>query len=284
MRAIKLAVLLVFLLNVPVWGQSLVVMGWDGAGLTNVRPLMEQGRLPNLKSIIDSGGCGLMHIEPLGMTCTVPNWTNLWTGMTYDQTGVLENAIWEKVYYSDTLPNRLQEKGNKVGWLVAKAFLGNDPKVTPISGIANHADFYDLQFAREVGDSYIDTLTNEALTFLKTYSDNYILFFHVDPDIYGHRSGENSKRYLHEFERADAALGQILPYVKNIIVVSDHGFDEGTHDHTNAPDNFLVTNLPLKSFYCTGETTGTMRDLANTILDWFNLAIPKRCRGKSLLQ
>ena len=72
---------------------NLIIMGWDGAGLRNVKLLMEQEKLPNLKRLIQrQEGIALIPTPLHGRTCTVPMWTEFFTGLTWDQTGVLGNG------------------------------------------------------------------------------------------------------------------------------------------------------------------------------------------------
>jgi predicted AlkP superfamily pyrophosphatase or phosphodiesterase len=267
--------------------ESLFIMGWDGAGMNNIVPLLEQGRLPNLKSIIDAGGC-LTHIENISRTVTVPNWTEAWTGLTGDQTGVRNNFVWKRVLYENTIVKAIQDRGHNVGWFTSKTLLSSDAACTPLSSIALNANSY-FMISPDTADTYIQTLSEKAIEFISSNTD-YLIFLHVTPDYYGHEYGENSERYLQEFERADYYLGQILPHIDRlttkVMVLSDHGFDEGKTNHIDAPDNFLVTDLPLKEFYCTQATSGTMRDIANTVLEYFGVDWQGRkptMRGKSLL-
>lgn len=310
----KALFLLFFLFNVSssANADNLVIMGWDGAGLANVRRLMDEGKLPSLSKFLNGGAC-LTPLEVTTETCTVPSWTQVFTGLTYDQTGVLGNRPYNKkrvkarykeadhVYlglgffiadipYDHTILAAIQAKGYKVGWFTSKMFLGEDPSYSPLASIANHADEYFLAPPEREGADYLEKLARKVLKFIKT-QQNYVVFLHVDPDFYGHAHGENSERYLQEFVRADHWFGQILEKIDRantpVIVISDHGFDADLNTHHNAPDAFLATDLPLKQFYCEGETTGTMRDAANTILDYYGIdwrsRIPQM-RGKSLLK
>jgi len=268
--------------------ESLFIMGWDAAGMNNVVPLLEQGKLPNLKSLIDNGGC-LTHIENITCTYTTPNWTEAFTGLSYDQSGAKSNGTWKVVPYENTIVKAIQDKGHKIGWFVSKERLNTNFSTSSLANIALRADSYQF-LSSQKNDNYIVTLAQRAISFIQQNAE-YLIFLHVNPDYYGHKYGENSARYLYEFERADYWLGQILSNIDRmntrVIVVSDHGFDEGTFDHPNAPDNFMAADIPLKSFYCTGETTGTMRDIANTILEYYGIDWTSRkttMRGKSLLQ
>ena len=136
----------------------------------------------------------------------------------------------------------------------------------------------------------MQTLSQRTVNFIKE-NNPFFIFLLVNPDYYGHLDGENSERYEQEFIRSDYWLGVILQLIDRSntkwIVISDHGFDENKTTHRNAPDAWMATDLPIKSIYCSGETVGTIRDVANTILDFYGIdsktRLPKM-RGKSLLR
>lgn len=71
--------------------KNLFIMGWDGAGLNNVRPLLENGTLVSLKRFINREGGKLCPLETLSKTNTVTGWTQYFTGLTYDQSGTIGN-------------------------------------------------------------------------------------------------------------------------------------------------------------------------------------------------
>lgn len=312
MKRALFVILILLMMSSSASAENLFVMGWDGAGLRNVQKLMEEGKLPSLSEFLKTGGC-LTPLEVTTETATVPSWTQVFTGLTYDQTGVLGNkqynkqlvtakyrkadhVYWGLNFYIDAIPYEhtivaaIQAKEYKIGWFASKMHLSKDHSYSPFACIANHADEYLLAPAATEGAAYLDRLAEKALKFIRTQK-NYLVFLHVDPDYYGHAHGENSNRYLQEFERADHWFGQILENIDRsntkVIVMSDHGFDEGGRMHYNAPDAFMATDLPFKQFYCDSETTGTMRDVANTILDYYDVDWKSRIpqmRGKSLLK
>jgi len=289
MVMIILALFLLF--SSDCFAKSLVCVLWDGAGSNNVTTMMDEGKLPNLKSIVDRGV--YIPIEPMGKTKTIPEWTVRFTGMTYDQTKVLSNKKWEIVPYTKTIISKIQNKGNKVGWFVSKPYLSVE---FPLQNIFLHADkkkelspiYRDaftgefINFGEITRKWYMEVLVQDALDALPELGNDFILIIHVNPDIWGHKYGENSIEYLKEIERADKNLGiilQALPSETSIMVMNDHGFDEGKKVHNNAPDCWLATDIPLT------RKRGTSRDIALTILDYFEVEWrndPVTYRGSSL--
>lgn len=125
-------------------GKRLFVMGWDGAGWRNVKTLLEQNRLPNLKGLIEKTGLNPFPIELHGMTSTANSWVRAWTGLDPDQTGASGNGNftnnldsfhsydsnlniftsfggWIRVIpFEHTVPGRLGKRGVQIGWFVSK--------------------------------------------------------------------------------------------------------------------------------------------------------------------
>jgi hypothetical protein len=329
-----MALVITFCLHIPVAGAdavpSLLVIGWDGAGLRNVKILLDQGKLPNLKNFLDNEGGHLVPLETMGLTVTMPNWTTFWTGLTYDQSGVLGNMNLHHRFYEGqtfdvfTSYNRLKGIFTRIGlwarqvpythttigkisttypvlataWLGSKRQVGADPFFTALAEVAQSATLAreysprDTDPERWDGPAYLPRMVDLAKDFLAIHPD-FIMFCLFDPDFYGHRHGENGARYLYEFERCDRALGQLLAVIDRsktkIIVVSDHGFDEGGFMHYNSPDTWMATDLPIHPAYvdqAKQKAFGTMRDPAASLYQWYGFDysnwIPQ-IRGKSLL-
>lgn len=279
----------------------LVVVGWDGAGLNNVAPMMAAGRLPNLSTVAAAGQ--LIPIKPLCTTLTAPTWTICFTGLTPDVTGVMGNRryqdqvltsprsalVWLRHtrYSSEVINSTLQENGIKVGWFVSKMFLADYPAVSPLYYAATMADGFAMEHPN-YNPQYLEDLLLKAEEFILAQIGNYMCFLHLNPDKWGHTYGENSPEYLAEFERCDRALGRLLELQQaqgfKIMVLTDHGFNEGTHHHVSAPDLWLATDIPLAAEWRNGGEA-TIRDVPMTILDYFGL--PKHHRqayGQSLLK
>ena len=292
MKKLMFFVMVISLLSSPVFGKSLVMIGWDGAGSRNVIPLLEQGKLPGLQSILNAGGV-YADIETISRTVTVPTWTVMFTGLTSDQTGVATNKDTRKsVPIGDIITKQLRDRGYKVGWLVSKDFLWSN---SPLKAIMSNVDTGVLSNTHTSDggcvDDYILNINDGAIQFIMdNRGKDFFLFIHLNPDCYGHRDGENSERYLQEFLRADELVQNVLATMDvdtKVIVLSDHGFDEGMQEHHSAPDLWMVTNLPIKEIYLNGLTRATTRDIPFSILDYFGIQEwmnnPAKYRGKSLL-
>lgn len=291
--------------------ENLFIMGWDAAGLNNVKVMLEEGKLPNLAGLLNNGA-HMVPLEVITNTLTQSNWTQVFTGLTYDQTGVLGNGDFFKMYggsfktdYNDanyvftgldfylrpvpfehTIVKAIKDKSIRIGWFSAK-------QLGCLKTIPANAESSYVAMASTKGDKYIDILTEKTIKFISG-KKAFFAYMLTTPDYYGHSYGENGERYLNEIVRSDQALGSILKHLDRtktkIIVIADHGFDEGKKSHYNAPDSWLVTDLPIHSAYWLQEKQrafGTVRDVGTTILDWYGIDFKARVpqiRGKSLLE
>ncbi|MGB9688679.1 alkaline phosphatase family protein [Thermogutta sp.] len=120
---------------------------------------------------------------------------------------------------------------------------------------------------------------SRAIELLEKYRDKPFFFFvhFASVDHQGHRFGENSKEYNDALISNDAWLGKIVEKLKElglydktlIYVTADHGFNEGTTNHSYAPYVFLATNDPLV------KRDGMRQDIAPTILARFGVDLSK---------
>ncbi|HRD67505.1 MAG TPA: alkaline phosphatase family protein [Candidatus Competibacter sp.] len=260
---------------------NLIIMGWDGAGLHDVKLLIEQDRLPNLKRLIQQQeGITLIPTPLHGRTRTVPMWTEFFTGLTWDQTGSFgneklvshkslvelkkfdaENHVYSGVdFWVMEFPSEwcfvsdFKKLGYTIGWFTSKKLVSNDCNYSPLCHCAELADT-NLIVAPDVinPDSYLFSLTDAAVDFTFNTTHPFLIFLHVNPDHFGHYYGENSARYFEEFERADHVLGQLIDLMTGtdtkFLVVADHGFDENKTIHRNAPDSWMAGNIPFDRAY-----------------------------------
>ncbi len=278
---------LVFVLVNTSFAENIILLGWDGTGRKEINTLLARGKLVNLQRL-HSEGWALVELENTTVTATIPGWTQVFTGLTYDQSGVFSNVEFQgPLSFSTTLPGRLKKAlGMKVGWFASKIYWSDDFTVTPLSQIARKANTYKISLPKN-GQAYIDKLLREMLRFINQNTETpFFAAMLCNPDYYGHLFGSNGARYFTEIERSDNVLGVIVDELKKlgiyentkIVVVSDHGFDVNARTHSNAPDSFMFSNLPI-------QRRGTLRDVPVTILDHFAIAPKPRphLRGTSLL-
>jgi predicted AlkP superfamily pyrophosphatase or phosphodiesterase len=319
-----LLVVLGLLMNSTCCAENLILMGWDGAGLKSVAPMLENNELPNLSDAISKGAL-LCPLESHERTTTVVGWTQVLTGLGYDQSGVLGCAAMDKRIYGTEQETRKRVKffykkqliftnlsfwvdhipynytifdpigrlGKKIGYITSKGYLGSDASVSPLSSIQQYANVFATYPFVEYQENYLELAVNDALDFISN-NDNFFLFIHVNPDAFGHKYGFYGERYREEIRKSDQAFGRILQRCSGkdckYIVTNDHGFDVGEYNHYNAPDCWMITNLPVDPVYRLQDRQrafGTMRDIAPTILEWYSVdwqSRQPRMRGKSLLE
>ncbi len=181
-----------------------------------------------------------------------------------------------------------------MGWFVSKPYLSDNPRLAPIYTCALNADRYVIYFPHKE-PSYLTKMYYDVKDFIETecQTSSCFIFVHTNPDHYGHIFGENSSDYLGEFERSDTLLRYLYFLLDRplVLVISDHGFDEGSKDHLNAPDVWMVSNMGLNTYYadCPSPCI-SLRDIGTTILDFLGEDIENRLpnkpqlRGKSLLR
>jgi hypothetical protein len=132
-------------------------------------------------------------------------------------------------------------------------------------------DYYENDLRRST------IVGNRALELLEAHqNDRFLaLFLFRVPDVIGHLAGENSIAYSEEIIDSDFWLGEIVAKLRElsiydntlIYVITDHGFDEGTNRHGNAPYGFLASNDPLIM------RSGDRKDLAPTILESYGISL-----------
>lgn len=129
----------------------------------------------------------------------------------------------------------------------------------------------DLKLDEKVG--------RRAIELIEQHKDKRFFFFVHFPEVdhKGHKHGEDSKEYNDALISADTWTGRIIQKLKElnlysrtlIYVTADHGFDEGTTRHKDAPYVSLATNDPMVI------RRGERADIAPTILERFGLDLGK---------
>ena len=245
--------------------KNVVVIGWDGTQREHLFELLDRAMLPNLQALIDKGTIVNVTVSD-HRTDTKSGWTQILTGYRWYRTGVYSNWIWfNSIPAGYTIPERVEAQFGTSN--VRTAFItGKEEEMEVQDGTSSaengtyaHEAIYDhlpasLDFVN-VGDRYAQDVGPLALQFLQNSSNSHFFaFFHFgDPDAAGHNQnggGENSLMYETAIETCDYWLGRIVSKLNDlnlaqntlIYVTADHGFDEGTYTHYNAPYSWLATN------------------------------------------
>lgn len=308
--------------------KNFILIGWDGAGWNNVSKLLAEGKLPNLQKFVTTGGGQICPMEILERTWTAPSWAMAFTGFGQDFHGVNGNeshlspkvdlpnitkftwtwgfqnlAVWVKqVPYNWTIFHHIGKLGYTTGVFASKYwFFSKEPTATPFAEIMSrvkvHKNYLVHNDLKDKLDPYVTIMTDDVLQFLKT-NKKFFIFVLYDPDQFGHWRGEASERYHQEFVRCDEQFGRILAAIDRsktkVLLMNDHGFNPNSRSHSQAPDGWLATDLPIHPLYAAQPDKqvawATVRDVPYTILKWYGIdpkSLPANVpmmRGKDLLE
>ena len=230
--------------------QNIILIGWDGAGRSNIKELLALNKLPNLQALIDEGI--IVAIDAERVTDTKAGWSAILTGYYPETTGVFSNTKYRSIPDGLTLFERLE---NYYGDdRIFTLFLSGKSKINNVSADVGYP-FYNAK--PDIDKYYAGDYPNEKIASwtLMAIENNYTgqMFLFVlfrEPDFEGHTYGENSAQYANAIVDNDNWIGLIIQKLKDlgvynntlIYIVSDHGFDEGGYRHLDAPYEFLATN------------------------------------------
>ncbi|MCP2520244.1 alkaline phosphatase family protein [Candidatus Aminicenantes bacterium AC-335-A11] len=97
--------------NTDLNSPKIVIIGLDGASWNFIRPLLEEGKLPNIKKIVNEGSYGtLQTIRP---TRSIVIWTSIATGKIPQKHGILN---WVFLKNKELIPYRSNQKKVKAFW------------------------------------------------------------------------------------------------------------------------------------------------------------------------
>ncbi len=132
--------------------------------------------------------------------------------------------------------------------------------------------------AAEIADKAIEKINNGV---------DFIFINFANPDMVGHTA--NHEAIIKAIEAVDKALDKVLKVLEKIggvaIITADHGNAEFSFDKfTQTKHTAHTTNpVPVIGFgFDRDLRPGSLRDVAPTILEIFNLDEPKTMTGKSL--
>ena len=265
--------------------KNLLLIGWDGVQWSHLNELLEAGKLPNLAKLKADGA--LAHISITDhKTCTKPGWAQINSGLSAKASGISSNAEYRPMPAGATIFERLEDLSAHAvftGFIAGKSHhIGSaGPNVSfKVRGKAvstGEGEPWYLSragFDIWLGDTHrtADEVGGLLIGMLREYAphNRFAIFAHFgDPDSAGHRSGENSVEYEDAIIACDNWLGTITARLERlgvledtlVVVVTDHGFDEGAKQHNDAPDAFFAVNDARRKYH-----EGDMLDITPTIL------------------
>lgn len=274
--------------------KNVIIIGWDGTQWDHLMQCYNQelpecaAGLPNLEAL--SGGMIYNNTTTSGDSATKPGWAQILSGYNAEITGIFSNGEYNPIPEGYTLFERVEnhfaEEGIVTMFISGKGVNTGDACIgeeTTKNGqlviedkgqpwcIASHSiDYYENDLRRNT------IVGNRALDLLEAHQNEQFLalFLFRVPDVLGHLSGEDSVDYSDGIIDDDFWLGEIMAKLHElsifdntlIYVTSDHGFDEGSNRHGNAPYGFLASNDPLII------RSGDRKDLPATILERYGIS------------
>lgn len=247
--------LLIFLLLVqPLWADqplpNAVLISCDGLGRDVLKELLTAGKLPAFAALIQEGS--LQEIEVKGHhTSTVPGHATLLTGYLSDVHGLSKNSEIRSIPAGLSVFERLEQHlgaTNIATIMVAgkERNLGGDCTNDVYFLTRQHIDYFNSK------DRVAADVVKLALPVLaKRPAQRFFVFLHFrDPDTAGHSFGKDSPQHRVAIEHCDRALAQVVEWLRKeqltattrIYITADHGFDDHSFSHSDAPHIFLATN------------------------------------------
>jgi dienelactone hydrolase len=262
---------------------NVILISWDGVQREHLYNMLEEGKLPNLQSLIWEVGIADITVTD-HTTDTKAGHSEMLTGYPPRITSVWNNKKFKPIPKGYTIFERLEKhSGGKIVtvMLTGKTHNLGGERGEPFYIAKKNIDVFDSNAAPA------SVVGPKAINYIERYyTKQFFFFFHFsDPDSKGHLYGENSTQYENGIIACDLWLGKIIASIKEkgiyentiIYVTADHGFDEGKKTHSNAPYVFIASNRKVRS--------GDQKDIVPTILQDFGISISEMrpgLLGKSL--
>ena len=267
-------------------GPLVVVVSWDGAKPSILKRLLEEGRLPTLKGLLDEG-CYTFEAQTIHPSSTLPSHVSMLTGLEPAAHGVTWNSYKPERGYVPvpTVFEIATEAGMRTAMVCGKEKFWHLRKPGTLAASTYLTD--------PPGKAVEEALRMRAAI------RPHLLFLHLrDPDIAGHDFGWGcdeegvppSEEYIATLEACDRALGIFLERLMEdgewgrtlLIVTADHGGHGESHG-TDHPEDMTIPWIAsgglVKRRGEIREAVGVI-DTTPTVLDALGLPVPEECEGK----
>ncbi|MGV8151545.1 MAG: S8 family serine peptidase [Candidatus Nanoarchaeia archaeon] len=280
--------------TISISGKQLIFIGVDGFQYNHYVEMLQAGDLGNFTRLMSNNGWnGTVNITGHSNTETAPGNAELHTGLNESLNLVRNNTQKIPVAENKTEYERIK---NFDGSIKVGSVYGKDKDYLAMIFNNSHAEtdwwqnrstYSPLAWTDGTAcDNSLDVAT-KATEFIGNYTyDLFYLFVYFGaPDCSGHEHGENSLEYNNSFKNVDDGLGVILDYLEDnnlndsvqIIISSDHGWNEGTTYHSTANSDTitlpLITNNITLVRNITSDGVREQCEIVPTILDYFE--VPK---------
>jgi len=221
---------------------------------------------PNLDRLVKNG-VKAEALIPAFPTKTFPNHYTIVTGLYPENHGITFNTIYDPVFDATFSLGNSEEVTNGRWW-------GGEPiwVTAEIQEVKTFCNFWPGSEAEIKGvrptyyTAYDGSIPNSVrVNRVLTYLDKpiaerpsfYTIYF-SDTDDYGHLNGPDSSSINVAIQECDARIGQLIKGLEernlfdkvNIIIVSDHGMAQLSHDRIIYLDDYLdPTNLRIPNWY-----------------------------------
>jgi len=196
-----------------------LIIGIDSATWTVIKPNLS--RLPNFKKLMEEGEYGSMYLKQKPWSPEV--WCSMFTGLLPEEHGHHDFVV------NDEIVRREDIKAEFIWDILDKA--GVNVKALNVPFIVPPYN-YNLEFQPVAGGvpveveellEEIEKVTEKALDVLENDKPELFIVAYTALDKLSHLHwGED---ILVEFyEKVDSAIGKLLPYDDEVLVISDHGF------------------------------------------------------------
>jgi len=244
--------------------------------------------MPNAVRLVSEGGIMNLTVDD-HITETTPGHVEMLTGYPPNITGAYSNLQYSIIPSNLTVFERLKGYFGKneistvmlTGKPLIIEYITDPSQLEVINWTMNETHpFYTARSSIDSLDlnrANASVVGSKAVAYFGLYKDiKSFMFIHFrDPDNAGHDFGENSEEYDAAIVECDCWLGTMLSTLQSlgtynrtiIYVMTDHGFNEGEHGHSYAPDIWLITNDPCIN----SSITGYQSDIAPTIYAKFGI-------------
>ncbi|GEM_PF-596014 len=274
-------------------GIKMIVIGVDGFQYSHYVTLLKAGVLGNFTRLMANGGFNTtLNITGHSSTETAPGNAELQSGLNETLTGISDNTCNNPLPDGNATFERIKAFNSsiKTGLIYGKTkcyvpngVLGNS--LDTIDWFHNRTTYNSTNWTDGTVCDDSRNVSKKATEFIGNYSNSsfYLFVYFGAPDCSGHAAGDNSINYNNSFINVDAGLGILLDSLEQngidditqIIITTDHGWNENTTSHATFDENTTVIPIITNNITLIQATTSDgvreQCEIAPTTLDYFGL-------------